>query len=293
METNILQLAAATTSASLASVVLGNMVKIVLKKLFGGSAFINSVSEATVSAFILVVCTFEKMLTSSSDFVYYSMTFLYGVMYSRVFLDFSPSPCTPLQKNWPFLNKNFLKVRQQSVSSYFLGLLTSLILYIKVSLPSLFGLVLGYNFGLIWLKFLWNGLMTSHHVNKLDILSDCVDCLNTEVYSGFLVEFGVTLFFLECFSFIDVYYKQHYKHLNEIWTEVIKSYIVCVVLYMFINITGAYGNPFLAFVVQRHCIEGFVQSMPYVLVYFVAPMLATVVHLSVKDLSNVSAKKNE
>ena len=64
-------------------------------------------------------------------------------------------------------------------------------------------------------------------------------------------------------------------------------------IFTVINITGAYGNPFLAFVVQRHCIEGFVQSMPYVLVYFVAPMLATVVHLSVKDLSNVSAKKNE
>ena len=40
METNILQLAAATTSASLASVVLGNMVKIVLKKLFGGNHYL-------------------------------------------------------------------------------------------------------------------------------------------------------------------------------------------------------------------------------------------------------------
>jgi len=291
MEINILQLTAATTSASLASVVLGNVVKMFLRKLFGGSAFINSVSEATVSAFILVVCTFEKMLTSSSDFVYYFMTFLYGVMYSRVFLEFSPSPCTPLLTNWPFLNKNFLKIRSQSISSYMLGLLTSLILYIKVSLPSMCGLVLGYNFGVMWLKFLWNGLMTSHHVTNLPILSTCVECLNTEVHIGFLVEFGVTLFFLECFSFIDVYYKLYYKHVNELWTEVIKSSIVCLVLYMCINITGAYGNPFLAFVVQRHCIEGLFQSIPYVLVYFVAPMFASIVHLSFKDLTNISAKK--
>jgi len=277
------QLTVVTVGAALGSVVVSKSATGALYYVFGGaSKSFEQFFEAAAAAFILVICTFEKMLPflAGSQVTYYVMTFFFGIAFSRIFLSFSPSPCTPLMTHWKKIRRAALYGKNKRRISLAVGVPEAIYVFLKVSIPSLLGLVFGYVIALKCLASMWDGYMTSHHINNLPILNTCLLSLNTDIFTGFCVEFFVTLSLLQGFGLMDeMLPKKMYFLLN----STIKSLIVCGVLYLLIDVTGAYSNPFLAYVVQRHCLTDCSRIFEHVVVYGVAPMLATLIHLILND----------
>jgi len=180
--------------------------------------------------------------------------------------------------------------------SYFVGIPRSIAVYLHKSIPSFLGLFVGYQIAVAWLNLLWNGFMTSHHSNNLTILNSCVECLNMGTFMGFLMELVITVFFLESFNFIDTIFEENEKNLvqNKRSTigDSIKSLIAVIVLYLCTDKTGAFANPFLAYVIQRNCLTDIKSLANHIIVYALAPMIGTIIHLIIHDSIRRVEKEN-
>nr|CAB3262669.1 uncharacterized protein LOC100181620 [Phallusia mammillata] len=250
------------------------------------SDFVNT----ALSAFILVVCTFEKALTLWGDFrmTFFIFTFFLCIFFFFVFSSYAPSPCQPLEDHWHKISQSSANlVNQGSIKKSSPSLLTRFRLPVSTYVQHGFSTILGLGVGLVagtqWLKFFWDGFMTSHHMTQLPVLDQCLDCLNTSLFMGILIEASVTFFYLFFFAFVETRIpsqevgKESLR--RKLFKNSLKSIAVVLGTYLFMDITGSFANPFLAYVLQRNCLNDVTSAFNFTIVYVIGPFLGTAAYM--------------
>ena len=256
---------------------------------------LNEFINYMLTAFILVVTSFDKslLLTAGYPMLWYAFTYVLCILLSDVYSSCFPSPLSPLQQNWHRIsnaayltNNNTIILNTKVPHNRLYGLYKSVLEYFKLSLPSLIGQFLGLHLGIFWLKIMWGKVLTSYHQENIHVFDKCLPSFKTNtIVEGFVIEFLCTMLFLMFSKFISIISENSSSAkgrslLNPfkyaLFRKVINNLFVILLLFIFLDVTGCYANPFLAYAVQQNCLTSSKNWFIFMIVYFSGPLLATI-----------------
>ncbi|CAK8696240.1 uncharacterized protein LOC143451508 [Clavelina lepadiformis] len=269
-------------------------------KRFGAVRHLHEFVHSAISAFILIVCAHEKglLLWAGYKITFFAFTFVLLLVYFRIFSIHSPSPCHALEKHWMQIYKSGTVLSNNQVIKgtilNILSLYKMTLTYFRLGAASLLGQYVGLKLAIMWLKYCWNGWLTVHHETSLPILDECMVCLNTHTLAAVIVESLLTFVYLYSFEIIDKMLPPQ-NDAGKVFSAAItknsiKGAIILIAMYLFMDITGAFANPFLALSLQRHCMSDFATSSAIIFVYGVGPFIATAIYLRLRQTDSAKAK---
>uniref|UniRef100_H2YBV0 Aquaporin n=1 Tax=Ciona savignyi TaxID=51511 RepID=H2YBV0_CIOSA len=254
------------------------------------SSFLPRFSEifnSSISAFSYIASTFEKglLLTVGLRKGFFLVTLILGVLFSYTFARSEPTPIYPLVKHWRLIRLGFLESSHPTNprKGFVTSSIRSAVTYFKLGWCNLLGQALGLFGAVTWVKYFWDGWLTTHHVSKLATLDECADCQNATVIEAFLIETGLTYMFMVLFHFIDQTIQPQDGAGNPLRSEfmcnVLKNLVGLIAMHFFIDVTGSFANPYLAYAVQRHCLVDVTKAAIFSFVYVIGPFVGTLAYL--------------
>ncbi|XP_002132078.2 uncharacterized protein LOC100181620 [Ciona intestinalis] len=250
-------------------------------------ADLSEIFDSAISAFTYVASTFEKglLLTVGLRSGFFLVSFILGVVFCYTSSNSDPTPIYPLVKYWRTIRLGIHETNHPSTlkRGFVTSAIRSTVTYFKLGWRSLLGQAVGLFVAISWSKYFWDGWLTSHHVNQLARLDECSDCQNTAIFLAFLIETGITYIFFVAFGFIDEMFGPRGGDSNpmrsDLMCNVLKNLVALLSMHFFLDVTGSFANPYLAYAIQRHCIVDVTRAAIFTFVYVIGPFLGTIVYL--------------